>query len=427
MTEAGDSRTVRRLWAAMIGLVALGLAVGLLGVSSVQTRAGLVQEVSVRDGPLVVAAQDLYRSLSDADATAASAFLTDGAEPPELRQRYQADIADASAALARLASGAHSGPAADAVAVVAIQLPVYTGLVETARGYHRQGLPVGAAYLREASGVMREQLLPAAGTLFHELSQRLDQTRDRAAGFPVAPVGLGLLALLALGVVQTGLARHTRRTFNPGLVVASLATVAAVLWLTVSWTSVDNHLDTSHRDGSAVVAALSDARIAALQARSDEAHTLVARGAGGSYEESYQESMAALIGSDPDGNPDTILAQAKAQAQDPRAVTAIDTAIAAAEQWQAIHADIRERDGAGDYDAAVALAIGPDQPGAQDAFGRLDQALADGISHSSVRFAQGAERAGDALGGLSLGLASLTVVFLLAAAFGLQRRLAEYR
>ena len=67
------------------------------------------------------------------------------------------------------------------------QLPVYTGLVETARVYNRQGLPLGAAYLREASGLMRDKLLPAAKQLYRTETGRLADDRDGAAGFPWPP------------------------------------------------------------------------------------------------------------------------------------------------------------------------------------------------------------------------------------------------
>lgn len=409
---------------AMAVLVLLGLAAGAGGVTSVQDRAALVDEVTTRDGPLVVAAQDLYRSLSDADATAASAFLADGPEPRELRERYESDIAQAGAALARASSGVNEGAAAAAVAELSIQLPTYTGLVETARAYNRQGLPVGAAYLREASGVMRQKLLPAAEELFQAVSDELDDARDAAAGFPWFAVTLGLLTLVSLVGAQVRLTRRTNRMFNVGLVVAGAAALASVLWLVVSWASASGHLDASDRDGSAQVALLSEARIAALQARSDEAHTLVARGAGGTYEEQYQQAMATLASDDGAGG---VLAEAGRQATDASARSVVGSAVAAAAQWREIHAEVRRLDDEGDYAAAVELAVGADEDGATAAFGRLDEALATGIGYGSTRFTDEAAGASDALGGVGVGIALLTVLLLVGVVGGIQQRLAEYR
>lgn len=408
----------------MVALVLLGLAAGASAVVSVQDRAALVDEVTTRSGPLVVAAQDLYRYLSDADATAASAFLTDGPEPPELRERYETDIAQAGAALATVSSGVNEGPAAAAVAMLSIQLPIYTGLVETARAYNRQGLPVGAAYLREASGVMRERLLPAAEELFQAVSEQLDDARDSAAAFPWLAVLLGTLAVASLLVAQLRLLQRTNRMFNIGLLVASVAALAALLWLVISWASASGHLSAGDRDGSAQVAILSEARIAALQARSDEAHTLVARGAGVIYEEHYQEVMATLSGtSDAQG----LLARAKGWATDEEAEAAVDAAIAGVGTWQEVHAELRRLDDEGDHAAAVALAIDAEQDSAGSAFRRVDEALGAGIAHGSERFGREAARAGDALGGSGVGLAMLTLVLLVGVVGGIQQRLAEYR
>jgi hypothetical protein len=416
------SRTARRLVWAMAVLIGLGLAAGVAGVTSVQDRAALVDEVTTRDGPLVVAAQDLYRSLSDADATAASAFLTDGPEPVELRERYQADIAHASAALATVSSGITEGPAAEAVAVLAIQLPVYTGLVETARVYNRQGLPVGAAYLREASGVMRQALLPAAERLFQAVSDELDEARDGAARFPWFALLLGVVLLASLIVVQHRLTRRTNRLFNIGLLVASVAAVASVLWLALSWMSAASHLEASNRDGSAQVALLSEARIAALQARSDEAHTLVARGGGADYEEHFQTVMARLVA---EGG---LLDDAKREATDGRAEAAVTEATGAVGEWMEIHSEVRRLDQSeGDYPGAVALAIGLDEPSAGRAFGRLDEALGGGIEYGNQRFIREAELAGSALGGVGLGVGLLTALLLAGVVIGVQQRLGEYR
>jgi hypothetical protein len=419
--EGGGSRTARRLALWMVVLVVLGLAAGITAVTSVQSRAGFVDEVTTRGGPLVVAAQDLYRSLSDADATAASAFLTDGPEPAELRARYQTDIANAGAALAEAASGVNEGPAAEAVAVLSTQLPVYTGLVETARTANRQGLPIGAAYLREATGVMRERLLPAAQQLFDAVSQQRDEARESAARFPGFALVLGLVLLAVLAVLQVWLTRRTNRLFNVGLVVATVAGMASVLWLLLSWGSAAGHLDKSDRDGSAQVALLSEARITALQARSDEAHTLVARGAGSAYEETYQEHLASLAG---EGG---LLGEAREQATIRRAQAAVDAAIEAGAQWQEVHGEVRRLDDEGDYPGAVELAIGLDEGSAGSASGRLDEALADGISAGNERFTREADLAGGALGGVGIGLGLLTALLLVGVLVGVQQRLAEYR
>src|SRR5690606_13464074 len=128
-----------RLSLIMAGLVLLGLVAGGAGVLSVRERAALVKRVTATSGPLAVAAQDLYRALSDADATAAAAFLSGGLEPAAQRSRYEADVATAATALTRIAGGVTEGRAVAATGRIAAGLPIYTGLVETARALNRQG------------------------------------------------------------------------------------------------------------------------------------------------------------------------------------------------------------------------------------------------------------------------------------------------
>src|SRR2546423_6765076 len=93
--------TPGRLTGLMLLLVVLGLLAGTAAVIGITQRAGLVDGVRHGSGPLTVQAQQLYRSLSDADATAAIAFLSGGVEPDGLRQRFQDDVAAASAEIGR--------------------------------------------------------------------------------------------------------------------------------------------------------------------------------------------------------------------------------------------------------------------------------------------------------------------------------------
>jgi hypothetical protein len=408
----------------MAGLLVAGLAAGVTAVGAVRQRADLVGGVAATNGPLALAAQDLYHVLSDADATVASAFLAGGAEPPALRQRYQDDLAGASAALVRLAGGVTDGPGASAVADLAGNLPVYAGLVETARSLNRQGLPIGSAYLREASALMRQTLLPAAQRLYRAVAARLAQARDAAAAAPWLALPLGVLLLLGLIAAQVYLTRRTNRILNIGLVVATAAGLATVLWLATAWVDASGHLTDSRRHGSAQVDVLAEARIAALQARGDESLTLVARGAGAAFETRFAATMARLAGEDGSGG---LLAQARQRATDSAGRAAVDAATADVRRWREVHRQLRLLDDTGRYPDAVRLAIGSDADSAGGLFARVDAALAEGIRHGGERFDREVARARGALGGVGAGLGVLTALLLLGVALGLTRRIMEYR
>jgi hypothetical protein len=211
----------------LIGLVVLSLAWGVVAAWVVSQRASGASDVVGTSEPLSLDGQQIYRALSDADATEASAFLAGGLEPLALRHRYLADITQAASSLESATAAAGHSPAAQNLATLSARLPVYAGEVETARADNRLGLPLGAAYLREASGLNRGTLLPAARDVSAQADRQLSAASGRATGLPLA------LVLLVIAIVvgyvlfraQRWLFRHTHRALNPGLVVASVAGV----------------------------------------------------------------------------------------------------------------------------------------------------------------------------------------------------------
>jgi len=296
--------------------------------------------------------------------------------------------------------------------------------VETARTLNRQDLPLGAAYLREASALMRDALLPAAQDLYRAVSSQLATARDHASAVPWLALPLALLALIGLVAAQVYLARRTNRVFNVGLVAATAAALVAVLWLGVAWVGAAGHLSASRRDGSAQVDLFAQARIAALQARGDESLTLVARGAGAAFEKRFTEAMNRLAGEDGTGG---LLGQARSRATDGRSRTAVDQAIADVKQWRGLHKRIRELDDSGRYPEAVTLAVGTDEASAGGVFNRLDEHLAGGLTDGGDRFAREVRAAGNALRGVAGGLGVLMALVLVGVLVGLGQRVLEYR
>ncbi|WP_199429705.1 hypothetical protein [Qaidamihabitans albus] len=418
--------TPGRLSLIATGLVVLSLLTGLVGTLAVQDRGNTIDGLIDHREPLAAAAQQVYRSLSDADATAASALLSTGAEPAELRERYDFDIAKAGAALAKAASDSAGVPeAARQVNILSQQMPVYTGLVETARANNRQGFPAGAAYLREASELMRAKILPAAHELYEIDTERLAAEQDDAAGFPwlTALLVLGLLA--ALIATQVYLKRRTNRVFNVGLVVATVAVGIAILWSAAAMTVQSVLVSSGSTDGTEQVDVLVRARIAALQARADETLTLVARGGGAEYEKEFGELSGRLAGRDGQGG---LLAEAASRASGEDSAGHIESARDNAGAWLRAHAQVRELDDSGEYQDAVGLAIdGGNRDGAAQAFSRLDQNLAAAIGAGRQNFLDDTTNGGRALTLLAPGFALLAVIAALGTTLGIRERLREYR
>ncbi len=418
--------TPGRLTVIAVGLVLLSLVAGLAATLSVQNRDDTISGVIDHREPLAAAAQQVYRSLSDADATAASAFLSIGTEPPELRQRYERDIAEAGAALAKAASDASD--VADAAAPVDVlnqSLPVYTGLVETARANNRLGYPVGASYLREASELMRAKILPAAQDLYRVDTERLIDEQDSATDFPWLATVLMVALLAALVAAQIYLTRRTNRLLNVGLVVATAAVVVSLLWGAVALILQGSLVGSGQADGSHRVDVLVRARIAALQARADETLTLVARGDGAAYEKDFGANAAQLVGPDGQGG---LLGEARGLIKDGDGVAKVADAAKAANDWLKAHQQVRAQDNAGQYQEAVDFAVVEDKTdGSAPAFRRLDDSLQAAIDVGRQEFLDDTHSGDRALTFLAPGLAVLAIVAAAGVTMGIRERLREYR
>lgn len=402
-------------------LILVSLLTGAFSALGVTARARAVDDLAVRSGPLSVAAEELYRALSDADATANSAFLSGGLEPVETRQRYESGVAQAASALtfALAAKEPADITAPDSpLATIAHQLPVYTGLVETARADNRLGLPLGAAYQREASTLMRSRLLPAAQDLYRTEAAQVSADQDRAGRFPLVELLLGAFVLGVLGFVQRSVSLRTNRVFNAGLLVATAAALLSLVWVLVAGVAAGSAVDASRTAGSAQVDVLARARIATLSARADETLTLVARGTGQSAEAGYVQSDRQL---------GTLLDTAASLATDDMVRTKIAAARAGHAAWSTAHGALRAADDSGDYATAVAEAIGNDPESAGSAFDDLDASLRDAIERTRSAFAERVSGASVTLTGTVFVVTAMAAVTAVAAATGLWRRLRDYR
>jgi hypothetical protein len=427
--------TPARLRLLLVALVLLSLAWGVLAALTADQHASAASDVIAVSEPLSLDAEQVYQSLSDADATAANAFLAGGLEPAAARQRYQADITQAairieaasalvgsSAArtqlpghLATRASAAGSA-VGDDLTTLSGQLPAYTDEVGTARADNRLGLPLGAAYLREASALLRGTLLPAASDIYARESAQLTSASAQATGLPLLVVAV--VAGLGIGYVlyrsSQWLARHTHRVVNYGLLLAALVGLVSLVWLAGAFAVGRGDLLHAQQQGSAPAQAFARAEVAALQAHADESLTLIDNSGDDSYQQDFLAQQK-LLGP----GPGTLLGAVQASAGNGggRAVTE-------AQAWYQAHAALRRLDDGGNHTAAVRSALAGD---AAAKFGLLSATLSDGIDAHQAVFASSARGGRDAFTGLAVGMIVASLVMVAGCAWGLSRRLAEYR
>ncbi|MFF0747001.1 hypothetical protein ACFYVL_42120 [Streptomyces sp. NPDC004111] len=417
-TEPGRLRIIGAVLALLV--VAFGAATAW----QVSGRAAAADDVVTRSQPLSADAASIYRSLADADTSAASGFLAGAQEPRSVTEKYEKDISEASRLLVKAAANTDgSSTSGQEITKLNQQLPRYTGLIERARANNRQGLPLGGAYLRYANEQMTTQLLPAAKNLYDEETRRLYRDYDEARTWPYVALGLGVVALGALGWAQHRNYRRTNRVFNQGLLAATVASAAVVLWLTVGHAVAASGLADSRAHGQESLKVLNDARISSLQARANENLTLVSRGAvttadnKDKYDTDYTANMADLVGR---------LGDAGRLADDSGGSDPVKQATASVTQWKERHAAARAADDLGDYDEARDKVIG-EKTSTGESFTEVDNALEKALGWEQREFTEAAEGGRSALAGLAVGAAVLAVLGAAAAVLGMGRRLAEYR
>jgi hypothetical protein len=384
-------------------LVVVGaVCFGIVATGAEQSRERAVRAARTGTEPQLVHAVNLYTALSDANATVATGLLAGGLEPAAKRARYLHDLRVASQSLSALTreAGASAGASA-ALQTVTNQLPVYSGLVETARANNRQHFPIGAAYLRQAAGLLTDTMLPAAGRLYAIEARRLDQdyrtgTSSRAL---VALVVAAVLALALLLLAQRFVARSSRRILNVLMVLATAGLVGASAWAVIGLISEQNALATAQHQGSDSVELLSAANVLLSRAQGDLSLALVNRGTDVTDPQDFATVKHALSTSS--------LAN--------RLGPAYSSYLAAAKR-------VQDLEGSGQLGPAIAAS-----PTASQVSDRVTAGVTARITAAQTRFERSATDASSALAGLGLAIPLITALAAVLVLLGLRQRINEYR
>jgi hypothetical protein len=402
-------------------VVAGALCFGLVATLAARSRSDAAQAARAQTEPLLVQAVTLYNSLSDANATATTTFLTGGLEPPRRRARYLQDLRLATGSLTTLTrevSG--SSGARAAVRTIADRLPIYSGLVESARANNLQGFPVGAAYLRQASALLTGTILPAANQLYAIEATRLaDDYRSGTSATPLVALGISIALLLVILVAaQRYVTRVSRRILNVWLLLATLVIVAVSAWAVVGLIGEHNALIRAQRNGSDPVEVLTASRVLLSRAQSDQSLTLVNRGADDADPIDFAVMMRHLA---PDGG---LLGEAMALARRTGTGGPARQLVAEFAAYRARSAQIAALESAGRIGNAI------DRASSESSSSLLAAMNADLARQTNVaqrRFMNDAADATSKLRGLSLAIPVLTVLSAALAFVGLRQRMREYR
>lgn len=379
----------------------LGLTIAIVLVGAL--LAGLLAAEVVRAGRAdadtaqLIRVQEVKANLLRADALATNAFLIGGLEPAAQRAAYD-DALDA-AVQGITEAAAAQGADTEVLTALSQEVSSYSELMGQARANNRQGKPVGAAYLRQASTNLRSMTLPLVEALITANKERSDKALS------LIPALLLLLpALLAIGLALLAnrwIGKRFRRRINVGLAIA--VALLAVAGLASANAVYSRQSANDELKAGAYAAALdaSTALSAANDARAYESLRLVERGSGSKWETPWKEQAATV------------------QAIADRGAVSVD--------WSAyadVHGKVIALDESGDWDQAVALSTKAE--GSNGVFTRLDSGLRGQVDSAAATVSEG-------LGGGTrwlLGTGILALLLALAAAAmawrGITARLEEY-
>lgn len=362
-SAAGSTmNTPQRLRLLSLGVVVVGLVVGVVG-ALIFSYLALSLSRAKADTAQLIRVQKIQSNLLSADATATNAFLVGGLEPPAQRAAYDQAMSSTSSLIAEAAQA----QSADGAALAALNQQVlsYAGVIEQARANNRQGLPVGAQYLRNASAQLRSEALPILDNLVDANAARATDEMKAGAGYIVLIISL--VGLVGVIIAQVWLARRFRRTFNVGMLASSIVLFILVAGSLIIVQQLRGALNEISSGSLAAVNTAADARINANNAKSNESLTLIARGSGQAFEAAWKSSANSVAESlgDLSDKPELV------------------------SQWQAytdVHTDIRKLDDGGRWDRAVARATGSGRDSSNTVFAAFDGNLAsylDGVSQDA--------------------------------------------
>lgn len=377
--------------------------------------------------PMSYSAHNLYTSLSLADTIATTGFVQAGVESQDTRSRYNAAIDRASVAAAESAAGAGSTELTTMRLITQIQrqLPVYTGLVESARTNNRVGNPVGVAYMAEASSLMREDILPAASELFSLASGEVSEEQRNLTMPQWVPLSGLFAAVLFLVIAQYWLWRVTRRRLNRGFLAATALMLTAILWVSASNFATWQAGNRGFAEAAMPWDSLTASRITAQQARTAETLVLVRRQSIDETEVSFAGTIDSIDAALRD------VEQSDSHRDQVRNERLVGAARESLMHWENAHSNLSQALDSGNYERAVILSTGtPEQnggtPTAASSYAALDATLATLISDARASMRAFIEDGLAATRLVSTVVMLLSLAAIIAVLLGIRPRFREY-
>jgi hypothetical protein len=430
-------------------ILAIGFALaGYIGVNSARDSVNTIARDAV---PSIVTAQTVRVKLLEMDALASQEFLAGGADSgAQARTKYESVRKELGEQLTIAAKNISFGKDEQGpLELLMEKVQTYTGLVEAARANNRQGLPVGAAYLRMASSMLHAEMLPQTQAIDKLNVSQLDAEYVSFKSGSMVNIAIitaaGVALLGTLAYLQIFIAGRMRRRFNLPLLGASAAVILLTAYSLVGMTLQRSNLGEAREASFNSAYNWLEARGAAYDAKTDQSLYLIALGAGAKYEESMKLKVeklapmnlsAATINEAAAGRiswkglfADEITAGSGSGKDNTSARADALNALNALRAYLEQDARIRSYDKSGKRAEAVNLALGNGSANqdAQKAFDDFNQVLTANLKKATASFDQSVASAESNINLLDLAFIIVSLLVVALAYFGLTPRINEYR
>jgi hypothetical protein len=295
-TTPGHLRTL----SATITATAVALAV--VGFGALGAAAVTVSDIHQRTVPAIVGMERIHALLSDADRSAANAYLAGGADATLALWRYTSDLAAVNREL-QVASVNNPGGEVGSQRLQAIAglVAYYAQLEQTATSDARLHIPGGTVFLQAGSDLMHQ---PGSGIL-----SQVDSLRDNYVGSlhradRTLQITIALLAVYALVAcvvlvvlirTQVYVRTRFRRRRNHRLMAATLVLVIMSAGTAAGSIQAARSVRTAESQSYVRLLNLWEVRALAYDANRTEGLSVIARGEGASFDRSFQDATTTLI------------------------------------------------------------------------------------------------------------------------------------
>jgi CHASE3 domain sensor protein len=419
-----------RLWS-LAAVAVLVLAAVAATASAAQMR-GATNRVRTNSGPVLVATQQLVSSLAEADAAQTAAFLSGRDEDPEQRRIYEQALARAEQQMEQIAARVGDDPAVhDLLQRVSVRVSTYAGLVEAARASNRAGVPEAPGYLVESVSLGNAIVQDDLTALTAATQERLGRDEDRRSQGWIIALAVVVCGLAVLGFGQAQVAKASRRIVNLPLAVGTLALLAVLVWLVVAQQGSGNAIRDARRQGYDSIALTAQLQTAGFGSKANETLALVT---GDPNPRAEADSRASVVATEPvtaevadgirsgtsGGAPGGLLGQAAANSATPRSRAAVAEV---AQRWQRYRDTVAALRSAPSADDARAVAVGRSNA----EFNGFNFSVEAVLGQSRGQFLAGLETAADRTARVPNAALLLVLGALVAALWGFQLRINDYR